>query len=174
MLVPAGLPHSVPAEAFVLELQEPTDLSILLEWEDFAVDGDRDGHLDLGFDVALGAVDLGRRSPADLHALVGPREDVVDGGVHALLPRVADPYFRADLVVSAVAPVRLDAGFAIVVVLDGAGVLATRAGSVEVSRGDVAVVPFAAGEVGLHGRGADATLRAVVCRPPAPDAPEGR
>jgi hypothetical protein len=63
ILVPAGTPHFIGEGVFVLELQEPTDLSILLEWEGLAVDGDRDGHLDLGYDVALQAVDLtGERS----------------------------------------------------------------------------------------------------------------
>ena len=38
MLVPSGLPHTVQDGVFVLELQEPTDLSILLEWDGFAVE----------------------------------------------------------------------------------------------------------------------------------------
>jgi len=58
VLVPAGVPHSIGKDIFVLELQEPTDLSILLEWEKFAVDGEKDGHLGLGFDLALQALTL--------------------------------------------------------------------------------------------------------------------
>src|SRR5262249_7478713 len=53
VLVPAGVPHAIDAGVFVLELQEPSDLSILLEWAGFGVDGRADGHLGLGFDVAL-------------------------------------------------------------------------------------------------------------------------
>ena len=76
MLVPAGLPHTVQSGVFVLELQEPTDLSILLEWQGFAVDGAKDGHLDLGFETALQAVDLSAVADADLDALVLPREAI--------------------------------------------------------------------------------------------------
>ena len=45
VFVPAGTPHAIGEGIFVLELQEPTDLSALLEWNDFAVDGEKDGHL---------------------------------------------------------------------------------------------------------------------------------
>jgi hypothetical protein len=54
VLVPAGLPHAIGQGVLLAELQEPTDLSVLLEWEDFAIDGRRDGHLGLGFELALG------------------------------------------------------------------------------------------------------------------------
>ena len=57
VLVPAGIPHAIGAGVFLVELQEPTDLSVLLEWDGFAVDGVSDGHLGLGFDVALACVD---------------------------------------------------------------------------------------------------------------------
>src|SRR6266540_6522524 len=60
VFVPAGLPHAIGEGVFVVELQEPSDLSVLLEWAGFAVDGTRDGHLGLGFDVALRSVTLAR------------------------------------------------------------------------------------------------------------------
>src|SRR5262249_32445380 len=53
VFVPAGLPHAIGEGIFLVELQEPTDLSILMEWTGFAIDGERDGHLGLGFEVAL-------------------------------------------------------------------------------------------------------------------------
>ena len=55
-VVPASTPHCIDAGVFVVELQEPTDFSVLLEWDGFDVDGPADGHLGLGFDVALDAV----------------------------------------------------------------------------------------------------------------------
>ena len=47
-------------------LQRPEDLSILLEWHGFALDGARDGHLGLGFDLALQAVTTRGRSPEEV------------------------------------------------------------------------------------------------------------
>ena len=57
VLVPAGMPHAIGRGILLVELQEPTDFSVLLEWEGFAIDGRAEGHLGLGFDVALGCVD---------------------------------------------------------------------------------------------------------------------
>jgi mannose-6-phosphate isomerase len=170
MLVPSGLPHTVQSGVFVIELQEPTDLSILLEWQGFAVDGIKDGHLDLGFDVALQAVDRTGVADSDLDRLVVTGESIHGAGLASVLPAAADAYFRAHRFDAATAPVAIDPGFAIVLILDGTGVLATDAGSIEVTKGDAVLVPFAAGPYSLHALGAG-TLAGVVCRPPAPDAP---
>ena len=56
VVVPASTPHCIDAGVFVVELQEPTDFSLLMEWDGFDIDGRADGHLGLGFDLALGAV----------------------------------------------------------------------------------------------------------------------
>jgi mannose-6-phosphate isomerase len=173
MLVPAGLPHTVQAGVFVLELQEPTDLSILLEWQGFAVDGMKDGHLDLGFDTALQAVDLTAVTDSDLDRLVLARESIDRAGLVSTMPAQADAYFRAHRFDSSGGPVSVDPGFAIVLVLEGTGVLASPGGALGVSRGDVVLVPFAAGEYTVHHEGHGDPVVGVVCRPPAPDAPAG-
>ncbi|HYY12339.1 MAG TPA: class I mannose-6-phosphate isomerase [Kineosporiaceae bacterium] len=171
VLVPAGTPHFIGAGVFVAEVQEPTDLSILLEWDGLAVDGTRDGHLGLGFDVALDALDLTVWTAADLdrHVLPATTADRPAGpGLRRALPPEADPYFRADHLVTSrrSAPVGVPAGFAVLVVLDGAGELCPADGApLLVRQGDVAVVPFAAGDWTVGGG-----LTAVLCRPPAPDA----
>ncbi|MGH3626354.1 MAG: class I mannose-6-phosphate isomerase, partial [Sciscionella sp.] len=56
VFIPAGLPHSIGAGVFVVELQQPTDFSITLEWQDFLAD-EAAGHLGIGFDKALLALD---------------------------------------------------------------------------------------------------------------------
>jgi mannose-6-phosphate isomerase len=166
ILVPSGTPHFIGAGVFVVEVQEPTDLSILLEWEGLAVDGERDGHLDLGYDVALDAVDLTVLSPSDVDRLV-----VHAPGGSAMapaLPSSAEPYFRGDRVDAAAGAVGVPAGFAVLVVLSGEGeLLAEHAGALPVRRGDAVVVPWSAGGWSLRGGAAG-----VLCRPPAPDAPE--
>jgi mannose-6-phosphate isomerase len=149
ILVPAGVPHSIDAGVFVLELQEPTDLSIILETEDMPVDLRRDGHLGLGFDVALDALTL---DPVDTARLV------VRAAAPRLLPPAADPYFRATR--AGAEP----AGFAVVVVDSGAGRLVAAEGApLDIARGDVAVLPHRAGPWRLDG-----PVTAIVCRPPEP------
>jgi mannose-6-phosphate isomerase len=60
--VPAGVPHSIGAGVLIAELQEPTDFSIVCEWQGYPIDPD-DTHLGMGWDVALGAFDLGAHEP---------------------------------------------------------------------------------------------------------------
>ncbi len=70
VVVPASTPHCFDAGVFIVELQEPTDFSVLLEWEGFDVDGPADGHLGLGFDVALDAVRTDAFTASAVDALI--------------------------------------------------------------------------------------------------------
>jgi mannose-6-phosphate isomerase len=163
VLVPAGMPHAIGQGVLLVELQEPTDLSVLLEWEGFAIDGARQGHLGLGFDLALRCVDRSGWSPADLARLRGGRGPVRPGA-ERLLPAEADPYFRAErLRPDPGAP--LEAAFSILVVTHGSGRLESRGGSLDLGRGDTVLVPFAAGAGEVRGR-----LEAVRALPPSPEA----
>jgi mannose-6-phosphate isomerase len=159
ILVPAGWPHAIGEGVLVVEAQEPTDFSILLEWTGFDLDGLAEGHLGLGFDTALGAVDIRGHRPEEVDALVRPalteRADVLLD----TLPRRADGFFRMHLA-RPVAAVAVPAGFAVVAVLAGTAELAATGSSLRVSRGDVLVVPYGAGDWSLWG-----DVEAVVCRP---------
>lgn len=168
VLVPAGLPHAVGQGVFLVELQEPTDLSVLLEWEGFDIDGASDGHLGLGFDVALRCVDRSGWVKR-LDRLRTPREGGHDvrPGVDVLFPAEADPFFQAERIRPRDAA-SLPAGFSIVVITLGRGRLEFgTAGSMEMVRGNTVLVPFAAGDCRLVG-----SLEAVRCMPPDADAPD--
>ena len=54
VFVPAGVPHAIGEGILIVELQEPTDLSVLLEWDGFGIDDEQAATLGLGWDVALG------------------------------------------------------------------------------------------------------------------------
>ncbi len=153
VFVPAGVPHAIGEGVLIAELQEPTDLSVLLEWDGFGIDDEQAATLGLGWDVALQSVERGARDPT---ALRGPR---ANGPVSELLPPSAAAFFTAQRVVPAGACAHLDRGFAVVIVLDGAGTIA----GVDVARGDAVLVPHAAGRVIVDG-----DLVAVACRPPKP------
>jgi mannose-6-phosphate isomerase len=97
--VPAGVPHAIGAGLLIAELQEPTDLSFLCEWQGFAIRPE-DSHLGLGWETALAAIDL------------SPHEPV------RRLPETARRFFRAD-------DVPAPAGrFAILLVVAGDGLIA--------------------------------------------------
>ena len=158
IFVPAGTAHAIGDGVLIVELQQPTDLSVLLEWEGFGIADEREATLGLGWDVALRCVE---RTTRDADALRG-RRDGANGPVTRLLPAAADPFFRAERVEPA--PIAaLERGFAILVGLEGSGALRPENDEpLPVGRGDTVLVPWAAGTCHLEG-----DLVAIACRPPA-------
>lgn len=153
VFVPAGIPHAVGPGILIVELQEPTDLSILMEWKDMAIDGRKEGHLGLGFDRALDAVDYSPWSRGRLEGLMNAGRD------EWLFPAAADPFFRGQLIDG---DRRLPAGFAILIVVSGTGTLAPSEGKpIALRRGDTILIPYGAGESSLTGG-----VRAIRCLPP--------
>jgi mannose-6-phosphate isomerase len=153
IFVPAGIPHAIGEGIFLIELQEPTDLSVLLEWSGFQVDGGRDGHLGLGFDVALGCVRRTAVEADELARLVRKTAPVPASrpGVRSLLPSDASAFFRAERLQPHPA-VSLEPAFAILVVVHGDGQLETENGEIlRLSRGETALVAYAAGAAKLTG-----------------------
>lgn len=169
VLVPGGQPHAIGEGVFVLELQEPTDLSVMLEHRRFGLE---EAHAFLGLTVprALDSVDRGPLTVEQLGSLRRRWTDVA--GVGHALPAPATEFFRAEVLrATPGSPVVGAAAFAVVVVVAGSGTLATAAGPVdgtaaprpiEVGRGDVLLLPHGAGQVTLDG---DVTV--VRCMPPA-------
>ena len=86
ILVPAGTLHAIGGGILLLELQEPTDLSVLVEWKKFGVD-DGTENLELGWETALQSLD---REPIDPAALTEATKRPAAEGGRRLLPRRAD------------------------------------------------------------------------------------
>ena len=140
VLCPAGVPHAIGAGILLVEAQEPTDFSVLLEYDGFALNGPADGHLGLGYDLALRCVDRSGWGADRLAAL--------RGGTDRLLPAAADPFFTAERVWPAGV---LPAGFAVLVVIAGTGTLTGEHDGLAVARGDTLLIPYAAGPLRLTG-----------------------
>ena len=103
-------------------MQQPEDLSILLEWNGFALDGARDGHLGLGFDLALQAVTTHGRSPDDVDRWIMSASEG-----DSILPSESERFFRLKRHVVD-GKVVVDPGFAIIVIEDSDVKLKTAAG----------------------------------------------
>jgi len=167
LFVPAGTLHAIGAGILMVELQEPIDLSVLLEWERFGVD-DGAEHLHLGWERVLAAVDLTPSSAGELVAQ--DAAGAQPGPVAELLPAHAQPYFRAQRIVVDGDPVQLEPSFAILIVLEGRlMVCSDRAQPLELRTGQTALVPFGAGNCTIEGH---ATV--IRCLPPATGAGPGR
>ncbi|PTB69339.1 RmlC-like cupin [Trichoderma citrinoviride] len=157
--VPPGVVHSIGEGLFVVEVQEPSDMSILCEWSGFKIDGAKEGHLGVGFETALTAVETkGRTREEAMKLVTEPRV------AESLCVEESRRYFlleRVLLVKSKSSSCRR--GFAVVVVLEGHVVLKTEFGGegLDLTKGATVVVPYEDGEITLEGR-ADV----VIARPP--------
>jgi mannose-6-phosphate isomerase len=151
--VPPGVLHAIGESILLAEVQEPEDLSILLEWRGFELDGQKDGHLDLGFDLALTAVETDGRSDAAIEALI-----VRHANHGSTLPPGADPYFRLDRVEGGD---EFPAGFAIVIALAESRLSLATGEEHDLASGSTTLVPYAAGDFAIEGS-------ALVARPPRP------
>jgi mannose-6-phosphate isomerase len=147
-------------------LQEPTDFSILLEWEGFAVDGLKDGHLNLGFDLALQALNLDALKKEDVEKLVVSTEN--DSSLMtSMLPVQAEPYFRSHLLRPKNTTLEFAPGFSILLATQGNGQINTeKQGNFKIDKGDAYIIPFESGSWSLTGN-----IEVLLSRPPAPDAP---
>ena len=160
--VPAGTPHAIGEGILMAELQQPTDFSVLMEWDGFAIDGPAAGHLGLGFDLALQALDRTAWSDDDVAQATGARSDGGRPGVQRLFPVEADPFFRAERIRPS--PTQLEAAFSVLLVTDGRAEVKGERWKMDIAHGDAVLVPHAAGECTLEG---DAEI--LRCMPPAPD-----
>jgi mannose-6-phosphate isomerase len=156
VLVPGGTPHAIGAGILLVEAQEPTDQSILLERNNTTASDD-EVFLGLARDVALSAVETTART--DITALIRHTGRDVAALV-GVLPEEAAPFFRMELLTPGV---NVPSGFAVGVVLSGAGtVTSMHREPLAVKRGQTLVIPAAAGDWHLDG-----DVQLLVCRPGA-------
>ncbi|TPW70205.1 class I mannose-6-phosphate isomerase [Schumannella sp. 10F1B-5-1] len=153
--VPPGTLHAIGAGILLAEVQEPEDLSILLEWHGFELDGVADGHLGLGFDRALSAVRTAGETADDLARLVRRDHDATS----SLAADAAD-YFRLERFGNGA---ELESGFSVLIALEGELTLTTETGALALPAGSTTLVPAAAGVARLSGSG-----RVLAARPPKP------
>ena len=154
VLVPGGTPHAIGAGILLVEAQEPTDQSILLERTNTTA-SDEEVFLGLNREVALSAVDTA--AVDDITQLRRHTRPDAEGMV-AVLPDEAAPFFRMELVSPRA---HVPAGFAVAVVLSGAGALTAADGeSINVKGGQTLVVPASCGDWHVDG-----DVRLLVCRP---------
>ena len=149
-MCPAGTPHSVSDGVLLIELQEPTDFSVLLETRGFPVSAE-DARLGLPKDVAMSCVATSATPPELVERWRTPAPG-------SLLPRDAAPFFRA---------IPIEEGdilteMSVLVVTDGSGDLVGEWQDVRLQRGTTVLIPAASAPVTVRGQ-----VRAVACQPPA-------
>jgi mannose-6-phosphate isomerase len=158
IFVPAGTPHAISAGVFIVELQEPTDFSVVLEWRDFGLADRRDGQLGMSPELSLQCFDRRRLTAHDIaryHRKAQPNS----GGTATLFPPDADPFFQAEDIVVTESTV-LPAQYSVLIVLDGTATLETAGSQTPVARGSTVLIPYSAGDLTIRGE-----LHALRCLP---------
>ncbi|KJZ73393.1 hypothetical protein HIM_07187 [Hirsutella minnesotensis 3608] len=154
--VPPGVLHCLGEGVMVVEVQEPEDMSVLCEWADFNIDGEKHGHLGLGFETALTAVETKARSADDMAKLIKDAKPS-----DSVYPDASREYFELERR-KIDGRGRLRRGFAIVIVIEGnASMTVEGADKLTLKRGSTVVVPHADGDFTLEGN-----IDVLVARPP--------
>jgi mannose-6-phosphate isomerase len=169
LYVPAGTLHTIGAGITLIELQEPSDMSVVIEWQRFGVDNG-DEHLRLGWDVVLPAADTEPSAPSRA-SLESPNAG--DTTLIRLLPPEADAYFRAERLVIDGPTLTLEPEFSIVLGIAGELTISTDDHEpLRLPSGAAALIPFGAGMTTLSGSGAGGGT-AIRCLPPTIDTEAG-
>jgi mannose-6-phosphate isomerase len=143
-------------------------MSVVMEWQRYSVTGGEE-HLHLGWELALQAANFAPSEPihGPAPAESGPP---AHSAIERLLPTVADPYFRAERVTVAGAELIAEPSFAVLIAIDGeVSVSSAHNGTLRLTRGEAALVPYGAGLTSFAGRGT-----VIRCLPPAPDSGDGQ
>ena len=160
--VPPGVIHAIGEGMLIAEVQEPSDLSVFCEWRDFPIDGVKDGHLGLGFDVALTAIEMEGRSRENIAGLItGP------DAVGLLAAHHTEEYFAVERYNVHEESQRFAPGFAVIIVFEGDDLqMMTDAGgdsALALRKGHTLATPYGAGSFHFRGSGS-----VVIARPPRP------
>ncbi|KAL7915346.1 RmlC-like cupin domain-containing protein [Trichoderma velutinum] len=155
--VPPGVLHAIGPSVLMVEVQEPEDLSVLCEWSGFKIDGKAEGHLGLGFETALTAVETRGRTREEAMALVTEAKVA-----ESVFVEESQSYFQLERVIVN-GQSRCRRGFAILVVLQGNVTLKTQSSELSIlKKGSTVVIPHEDGEFTLESENADV----AIARPP--------
>ena len=167
--VPPGVIHSLGGGLCVLEPQEPTDWSILAEWEGFPYDSE-DGTLGLGWDLALKAADFSKLEMDELNGYIKRTPVTVreEGGSREerLLPDEATPFFQSSrLVIDSNLNMPAGRGFHCLVTLQGQGKLSGTFDDIPIKRGKSVFIPACLSAYDIVNT-ADTPMEVICCYPP--------
>ena len=162
--------HSLGSGLCILEPQEPTDWNILAEWEGFPY-GKEDGHLGLGWDLAIEAADFGKmgldylngyikRTPETIREQDNSRED-------RLVPNEASSFFQVSrLTVGSKLGMSGNLPFHCLVTLQGKGQISGPFKDAPIRRGKSVFIPTGLGDYEIINT-EDTPMEVICCYPPA-------
>jgi mannose-6-phosphate isomerase len=156
VFVRPGLLHATGAGIFLVEAQEPTDFSIVAEYQGFPIAAD-EAHMFKGWDRMLDIIDRGKVDAEELASLC-PTPSRVAGsaseGWHEadVWGPQSEPYFKAfRLVVDGSVQWRHAGVYSVSIVTRGSGIAETAHGQLELQAGDTFAMLAATAPATLSG-----------------------
>jgi mannose-6-phosphate isomerase len=170
--IPPGVPHAIGAGVFMIEIEEPTDFSIVAETRDVPIHPAH-AHLGLGWEVAIDALDREGHDAAWLDGLRHDGRRPTTGGDGwqrtPLTDTAADRFFRAERVVvrGSARPHLGPPAFLVGIVTEGTGVVRAGGHALPVASGDTFAVPaIVLDDLEVEARDG---VEIVACLPPRAD-----
>lgn len=169
-LIEGGTPHAIGAGCFILEVQEPTDLTIRIEKTTpggYEIP-DRICHQGLGFQRMFECFDFTGYSQEEIHN----KWHIVDGGLKAgdstvLIGQEHTSCFGLELYeVNEDKSLPNSEGYAVLIVLSGEGKLLYEGGSLTLNKGEQIFVPASTGPLSLVNTNLGEALKVIRCLPP--------
>ena len=149
LFVPAGTPHAIGEGILMTELQQASDLSVLLEWWLVGDDAAVTWHLGLQLPTAVQLLDYTIWNDEVVAQNVRHIPD--EPGRYRLFPEAADTYFRAERIVTTESE-QLEASYQVLIVLSGHGLLQPDSDeATAIEAGDVLLVGYGAGALRVSG-----------------------
>lgn len=169
-LIEGGTPHAIGAGCFILEIQEPTDLTIRIEKTTpggYEIP-DRICHQGLGFDKMFDCFDYDGYTDQEVidKWQIASKEDLL-GDFQTLISYENTKCFSLErYVVQAPVDIKASESFSVIIVLEGHGSIATPEGTIAIKKGDQIFVPAACGDMVLKTDGDSQPMTFLRCLPP--------
>lgn len=168
-MVDAGVPHAIGSGVFMLEIQEPSDLTVYAEASGDTPLDHSSNHLGLGWQQALELFQYEGDSAAENLAkrkLLPERTGTSQSLVYeTMMGDSSEPYFGlSEILVRGQGTVKLDT-FTIAIVIQGSGTMDVDGHSKAIHQGDALFCPAILGEFTLSTDQAQGDLRVLCCRP---------
>ena len=153
IFVAPGIPHAIGEGVFMIETQEPTDFSILLEKNiGTHVLKEKDCHIGLGWDKALDIFDYQGYSLAEAKGKYCIKKELMISNRRGKLYRLnSGEYMKSCFEIMLLEKVKdielsFEGRFASIVITKGEGIISTNVGDYEIKEGETFMLPASIGK----------------------------
>ena len=154
IFVAPGIPHAIGEGIFMIETQEPTDFSILLEKNiDKHILKEKDCHIGLGWDKALDIFDYQGYSLPEVNEKYRMKKKTLSSNRGGKLFRLnGGEYMKSCFEMMLMEEVKdieisFEGRFASIVITRGEGIISTNIGDFEIKKGETYIIPAS---IGVH------------------------